>query len=141
MKPFATSLLLVLAATAGYLLAERQGLRQLQQDSVHRLDLLAAAIDSEVSRLTYIPGMLAEHEGVLELLRVAQRGGADSARQASVNRYLERLGAQHVDSLAVFVLDRAGRVVASSDWILTDNLRGADLSRRPVFREAIGGAP
>lgn len=134
-------LLLVLAATAGYLLAERQGLRQLQQDSVHRLDLLAAAIDSEVSRLTYIPGMLAEHEGVLELLRVAQRGGADSARQASVNRYLERLGAQHVDSLAVFVLDRAGRVVASSDWILTDNLLGADLSRRPFFREAIGGAP
>ena len=58
-----------------------------------------------------------------------------------MNRYLERLAAQHVDSLAVFVMDRRGRVVASSDWILTDNLLGADLSRRPYFKAAIKGAP
>ncbi|MDS4014663.1 MAG: hypothetical protein RKP46_09935, partial [Candidatus Accumulibacter sp.] len=41
-------LLLAVAGVGGYLLAERQGLRQLQQESLHRLDLLATAIDSEV---------------------------------------------------------------------------------------------
>lgn len=134
-------LLLIIVAAVGYQLAERQGLRQLQQDSGHRLDLMAAAIDSEVTRLTYIPGMLAEHEGVLDLLRGTQHDAFAVPRQTAVNRYLERLAAQHVDSLAVFVMDRKGRVVASSDWILTDNLLGADLSHRPFFREAIAGAP
>ena len=36
---------------------------------------------------------------------------------------------------------RRWRVAASSDWILTDNLLGADLSHRPYFRTAIAGAP
>ena len=37
-------------------------------------------------------------------------------------------------------MDRRGRVVASSDWILTDNLLGADLPA-PLFQAAIKGAP
>ena len=132
--------LLFLAGVAGYLFSERSGIQSLRESAGHRLDLLAAAIDSEVTRVTYIPGMLALHADVLDLLRSGD-GVPRSARQQAVNHYLERLSAQHVDSLAVFVMDRRGRVVASSDWILTDNLLGADLSRRPYFQAAIKGAP
>ncbi len=130
---------LALAGLAGYLVSERHGLNLLREESRHRLDLLAAAVDSEVVRVTHIPGILALNADILDLLR--QPAEARSARQPEVNRYLERLSAQHVDSLAVFVMDARGRVIASSDWILTDNLLGADLSHRPFFQAAIGGAP
>ncbi|HEX5803234.1 MAG TPA: ATP-binding protein [Azospira sp.] len=131
--------LLLLAGLAGYVLSERHGMRLLREEAVHRLDLLAAAIDAEVTRVTHIPAILALNADILELLR--QPPDTDPARQEVINHYLERLGAQHVDSLAVFVMDLRGRVVASSDWILTDNLLGADLSHRPFFQAAIGGAP
>lgn len=133
------TLLLVFAATIGYSVSERQALRTLRESAAHRLDLLAAAIDAEVTRANQIPGILALNAEILDLLRAPPAEAV--ARQQSVNHYLERLSAQHVDSLAVFVLDLRGRVVASSDWILTDNLLGADLSHRPYFRTAIAGAP
>lgn len=131
--------ILVLAGFSGYQIAEAVGMRALRADAQHRLDLLAGAIDSEVTQVTHIPGVLALNADVLELLR--QPRGERRVRQAVVNRYLERLSAQYVDSLAVFVMDVSGRVLASSDWILSDNLLDADLSRRPYFRAAINGAP
>ncbi|MFC5300270.1 sensor histidine kinase [Azospira restricta] len=130
---------LVAAGVAGYASSERYGMHLLREEGRHRLDLLAAAVDAEVSRVTHIPGILALNADVLELLRT--RHSAGSPQQEVVNRYLERLSAQHVDSLAVFVMDTRGRVVASSDWILTDNLLGADFSHRSYFQAAIGGAP
>lgn len=135
-------LLLLLAGLAGYQVAERFGMRALRSEAQHRLDLLASAIDSEVTRVTHIPGVLALNTDVLELLRLPPgERDARRERQLVVNRYLERLSAQQVDSLAVFVMDVTGRVVASSDWIYSDNLLNTDLSRRPYFRAAIGGAP
>lgn len=133
------ALVLLLAGFAGYQIAEAFGMRALRAEAQHRLDLLAGAIDSEVTQVTHIPGVLALNADVLDLLR--QPRGERRARQAVVNRYLERLSAQYVDSLAVFVMDVSGRVLASSDWILSDNLLDADLSRRPYFRAAINGAP
>ncbi len=133
------ALVLLLAGLAGYQIAEVFGMRALRAEAQHRLDLLAGAIDSEVTQVTHIPGVLALNADVLDLLR--QPRGERRSRQAVVNRYLERLSAQYVDSLAVFVMDLSGRVLASSDWILSDNLLDADLSRRPYFRAAINGAP
>lgn len=130
---------LALAGVAGYFASERHGLGLLRDAAQHRLDLLAAAVDSEVTRVTHIPGILALNADILDLLR--RPPGERAERQAEVNRYLERLSAQHVDSLAVFVIDARGRVIASSDWILTDNLLDADLAYRPFFQAAIGGAP
>lgn len=130
---------LLLTAAAGYRVSEHFGMLGLRSEAQHRLDLLAEAIDAEVTRVTHLPGVVALNGDILELLRLPT--GARARRQAAANRYLEQLSAQHVDSLAVFVMDVSGRVVASSDWIYTDNLLGADLSRRPFFRAALGGAP
>lgn len=135
----AIALILMVAGLVGYQVAEHFGMRTLRAEAQHRLDLLASAIDADVTRVTHIPGVLSLNADILELLRLP--AGQRGERQRVVNRYLERLSAQHVDSLAVFVMDVSGRVVASSDWILSDNLLGADLSRRPFFREAINGAP
>ncbi len=131
--------LIVAAGLAGYFVAEHFGLRGLRTEARHRLDLLSGAIDAEVTRFTHIPGVLALNADILELLR--RPAGGRRQLQPVVNRYLEQLSAQQVDSLAVFVMDTRGRVVASSDWIYTDNLLGADLAHRPFFQTAIGGAP
>ena len=111
----------------------------LRSEAQHRLDLLAGAIDSEVTRVTHLPGVLALNADVLAMLRQLPASAA-RIRKSSIATF-EQLSAQQVDSLAVFVMDTTGHVIASSDWILTDNLLGEDLSRRPYFRAAIGGSP
>ncbi|MFZ2853821.1 MAG: ATP-binding protein [Rhodocyclaceae bacterium] len=147
-------MLLLLLATAfgGYRASERSGLRHLRDDSRHQLDLLAAAIDSEVTRHAHIPGALGLNPEVIALLRLPlaersasgrqERAAADKpgSEQRVANRYLEQLNA-HIDGLAVFVLDLRGIVVASSDSIYSDNVLGADFSYRPFFRAAAGGTP
>ncbi len=132
-------LVLAVAAVVGFLVSEHYAMRGLRGDAQHRLDLLAGAVDNEVTRLTHIPGIIALNNDVLQLLREPKEG--DARHRQAANRYLEQMSAQHVDSLAIFVMDTRGRVVASSDAIYSDNLLGADLSRRDYFRAAIGGAP
>lgn len=130
--------LLVAVGLAAFRVSERVGLRNLRVDATHQLDLLAAAIDSEVTRHSYIPSAVGLSPEVISLLHApsAERG----ARQLAANRYLEKLNA-HIDGLSVFVLDMRGTVVASSDWIYTDNVLGADFSYRPFFRAASIGTP
>ncbi len=131
-------ILLVAVGFAAYRVSERAGLRNLRVDASHQLDLLAAAIDSEVTRHWYIPSAVGLSPEVINLLHASS---ADrSARQLAANRYLEKLNA-HIDGLSVFVLDMRGTVVASSDWIYTDNVLGADFSYRPFFRAASIGTP
>jgi two-component system C4-dicarboxylate transport sensor histidine kinase DctB len=130
--------LLLVAAFAGYWASERSGLRHLRDESLHRLDLLAAAIDSEVTRHAHIPGAVGLSPEILQLLRAAPAG--QGAQQQAANRYLERLNA-HINGLAVLVLNMRGTVVASSDWIYSDNVLGADFSYRPFFRAASIGTP
>jgi two-component system C4-dicarboxylate transport sensor histidine kinase DctB len=130
--------LLFAVGFGAYRASERYGLRNLRTDASHQLDLLAAAIDSEVTRHAHIPGAVGLSPEVVGLLN-APPGERRSARLAA-NRYLEKLNA-HIDGLSVFVLDLEGRVVASSDWIYTDNVLGADFSHRPFFRAAKIGTP
>ena len=130
--------LLLTTAFGGYHASERSGLRHLRDDASQQLDLLAAAIDSEVTRHAHIPGAVGLSPEVVGLLRAAPRERDRQVRAA--NRYLEQLNA-HIDGLAVFVLDMRGVVVASSDWIYSDNVLGADFSYRPFFRAAVDGTP
>lgn len=131
-------LLLVAVGLTAYRVSERSGLRHLRGDSSHQLDLLAAAIDSEVTRHSQIPGAVGLSPEVIGLLHASPAERA--ARQLAANRYLEKMNA-HIDGLSVFVLDMHGTVVASSDWIYSDNVLGADFSYRPFFRAASIGTP
>ena len=130
--------LLLATAFGGYRISERSGLRHLREDARHQLDLLAAVIDSEVTRHAHIPGAVGLSPEVLDLLRASSTGR--NRNQQAANHYLEQLNA-HVDGLAIFVLDMRGVVVASSDWIYSDNVLGADFSYRPFFRAASAGTP
>lgn len=130
-------LILLLVAVVAYRVSERGGLNQMRAESSHQLDILAAAIDSEVTRHAAIPNAVELNPEVLALLRAAS--GQEALRPAA-NRFLQKLN-DNLGGPAIFVLDTQGRVVASSDWIFSDNLLGADLSYMPFFRDAVVGTP
>lgn len=130
------ALLLVigLIGFGGYRASEYQGMQTLRTDAGHRLDLFAAAVDGIVNRYAHIPATIQLSEEVLALLRKPRPAGS----VASANRFLERLNG-HIGSLAIFVMDERGTVLASSNWKQPDSFVGEDLSFRSYYLTGLSG--
>ena len=134
----AVLLLLLGVALFTYRASEGYGLRQMRAEASHQLDILASAIDSEVTRHASIPSAVELNPDVLALLRApAER---QDTLQPAANRFLQQLN-DNLGGPAIFVLDTRGQVLASSDWIFSDNLLGSDVSYMPFFRSAVSGTP
>ncbi len=130
--------LFLLAGVLTYKVSEKQGFNQLRDEASHQLDILASAIDSEVTRHASIPSAVELSPDIRALLRAP--AAKQDVLQAAANRFLQQLN-DHLGGPAIFVLDTTGHVVASSDWIFSDNLLGVDLSYMPFFRAAVAGTP
>lgn len=130
------ALLLVigLIGFGGYRASEYQGMQTLRTDAGHRLDLFGAAVDGIVNRYAHIPATIQLSEEVLALLRKPRPAGS----VASANRFLERLNG-HIGSLAIFVMDERGTVLASSNWKQPDSFVGEDLSFRSYYLTGLSG--
>lgn len=129
------TLVVGLAGWAGFATSERHGTAALRDESNHRLDLFASAVQGVVRRLEHIPATIQLNTDVQALLLEPHH----ALRVSAVNAYLRRLNA-HLGSMAVFVLDERGVVVASSNGELGDDSQlGTDLSYRPYFQEALSG--
>ena len=128
---------LALIVAAGYWVFERsfaQGTSNLRAASNGRLDLFASVVEARVRRLEPVPATIQLNPVVVRLLQSPTPAHAQAA-----NDYLARLNA-HLGSLAVFVLDVRGVVLASSNTALRDDsLRGEDVSYRPYYLEALAG--
>lgn len=134
----AVMLLLLGVALLTYRASESYGLRQMRLEASHQLDILASAIDSEVTRHASIPSAVELNPDVLALLRApAER---QDILQPAANRFLQQLN-DHLGGPAIFVLDTQGQVLASSDWIFSDNLLASDVSYMPFFSSAVKGTP
>jgi C4-dicarboxylate-specific signal transduction histidine kinase len=130
--------LFLLAGVLTFKISEKQGFNHLRDEASHQLDVLAAAIDSEVTRHASIPSAVELSSDVLALLRAPPE--RRDVLQPAANRFLEKLN-DHLGGPAIFVLDLDGRVVASSDWIFSDNMLSSNLSYMPFFRSAVSGTP
>lgn len=129
-------LLLVLGCGyAGYRISERFGIRALGENGERQLELNARAVESEITKYTYLPSLLELEYNVGRLLQTPT-----NYRRQLVNDYLEGLN-QRSGSLAIYVLDRAGRVLATSNWRTPNSYLGEDLSFRAYFQDAIQGKP
>ncbi len=128
-------LLLALMALSGFgahRFAQQLGLAELQTTGLHRLDLYTASLEREIGKYAFLPGTLGLERDVLALL-----GQADGDKLAhQVNVYLEQLN-ERAGTLSIYVINTAGKVVASSNWRRADSFIGEDLSFRPYFREAM----
>ena len=124
--------LMALSGFATHRIAQQLGIAELQTTGLHRLDLYTASLEREIGKYAFLPGTLVLEGDVLALLGQSD-GGKLAAR---VNAYLEQLN-ERAGTLAIYVIDTAGKVVASSNWRRADSFIGEDLSFRPYFREAM----
>lgn len=134
---FATLALLLLAGAArmGYVLGEQYGIANMRAESNHRLDLFAASAGGIIRQLEPIPATVQLNADVVTLLRHP----ASILAARSVHTFLHRLNA-HIGSVAVYVMDERGSVLASSNADgQGDSAIGADLSFRPYFLDALAG--
>lgn len=107
--------------------------RQAERGQV-QLRLYGQALSSELARYDFVPSLLSLDDEISSLLARPE----DSARVAAANAHLAAVNAR-AGTLAVFVLDRQGRVRATSNWQRPDSYLGEDLSFRPYFQAAIDG--
>ncbi|KWT78636.1 MULTISPECIES: ATP-binding protein [unclassified Variovorax] len=128
--------LVAAAGALAYLAAERAGIRSLQQGTLHRLDIYATGLRSELSRYEYLPQVLSLSPDVLDLLR--SPGDNDLRRDANV--YLETVNV-HAQASASYVMDEAGLTLAASNWSQPGSFVHMNFSYRPYFRDAMGGVP
>ncbi|HXE41114.1 MAG TPA: ATP-binding protein [Azonexus sp.] len=128
-------LLLALMGLTGFgahRFAQQLGITDLQATGLHRLDLYTASLDREIGKYAFLPGTLGLERDVLELLEHGER----SKLAPRVNAYLEQLN-ERAGTLAIYVIDAGGHVVAASNWRRADSFIGEDLAFRPYFREAL----
>lgn len=129
------SLLACLALGAGYLAYRASDLREfamLQATGKHRLEVYAASLEREIEKYAYFPATLGLERDVVQLL---SRASTRHLPQ-EVNFYLERLNAR-AGTLSIYILNRHGKVVASSNWQQKDSFIGEDLAYRPYYRDAM----
>ncbi len=122
------------AGFAGYRMTLSMGLAELQATGRHRLDLYTASLEREIDKYAYFPATLGLERDVLELLA----GPSNPARVDRVSSYLEQLN-QRAGTLSIYVLDRKGQVLATSNWRQPDSFMGEDLAYRPYFKDAVDG--
>lgn len=119
----------------GYRASEYQGMQTLRTDAGHRLDLFAAAVDGIVNRYAHIPATIQLNEEVLNVMHTPR----NPASVLAANRFLQRLNG-HIGSIAIFVVDPRGIVLASSNWDHPDaSFIGEDLSFRSYYLDGLAG--
>ncbi len=111
-----------------------QGVAGVRTNANHRLDLFASALEGMLNRLEHVPATIQLNRDVVALLQ--PRSGPASAD--AVNGFLRKLNAQ-LGSMAVYVINERGYVVASSNAGEALSFVGEDLSFRPYFIEALSG--
>jgi C4-dicarboxylate-specific signal transduction histidine kinase len=123
---------LLVAAAAGWLAYVRSFERALDETrdaAGHRLDLYIASFEREVGKFATFPFVISLDQHIASLVSAP----GDPGLAAPADIYLEKLNAR-IGTLAVFVLDKAGRCIASSNWDKPYSYVGRDLSYRPYYR-------
>src|SRR4051812_11509833 len=118
--------------TSAYVAADRLGHERLRREGLHRLELSAAALESELAKYEFLPDLLTLERDVIPLLR----NPTDSNLVRAVNDRLEGIN-QATHTSVLYILDNNGIALASSNWNEEASFVGVDLSYRPYFQEAM----
>jgi two-component system, NtrC family, C4-dicarboxylate transport sensor histidine kinase DctB len=133
-----TGLLMLGLLTVGVYLAytwsELAGIRSLRQNAEHQLDIYTGSLLSEVRRYDFLPKVMNLNNKVVDLLLHS----ADPKSVATANHYLDNLN-REAKSSAIYVMDRQGLTLASSNWNQPLSFVGKNFAFRPYFQDALGG--
>ena len=121
----------MLCAAIAWAVAQRIGIERLHDTGTHKLDLYAASLDSALGKYEYLPAVAALRDEVVALLR-----NPGPKLEHAVNVYLSEVNAD-AHSAVLYVLDRRGHTLASSNWNEEASFVGMDLGYRPYVRDAL----
>ncbi len=128
--------LAALCAAAGYRLGLHAAARELRVDAQRRLDADASALSSELQRYGYLPSVIVLGSSLRGVLRHPH----DPDAVARADAFLQAAN-RNAGTDAIYVLDRQGLTLASSNWNTAVSFVGANLAFRPYFRDAMHGMP
>jgi two-component system C4-dicarboxylate transport sensor histidine kinase DctB len=121
----------LLSAWVVYTVSWQQQLQQRQQESVRRVARNAGFLQHEVDKFGLLPLAASYNDNLRETLDHP----ADARLLAQANDYLTRLN-QGAGSLQAYLVDKQGKVLASSNWRQKDSFVGRNLAYRPYFQQA-----
>ncbi len=113
-------------------IAWQQSLDNHRKESLAELYRFRKGLDSLLDRHKYLPGLLAQHSLLSNAL--ANESGLNPQQQA--NQFLEEV--RHVtESDTIYLMNKAGTTISSSDWRSNNSFVGRNFSFRPYFTQAI----
>jgi len=114
----------------------RLEVRRIKQEARESLNVYVGDLQSELDKFKALPLILSRDPLFIEL--VSQP--VDERLLRAVNRELERVN-NLAETSAIYILDKRGITIASSNWRGPVSFVGEDLSFRPYFQQAIKGKP
>lgn len=132
--PATLGLGLLLVVWQSALLARDQALEQLGRDAENELRLSSANLTGYLSRHDYLPHLIATRESVRRFLAEPPR----AREPLSLNRLLDHSRAR-AEVSDIYLLDRRGNTIATSNWERPDSFMGQNYAFRSYYRQAING--
>lgn len=105
---------------------------KLHEGSERRLALLSAALFSPIDKFSYLPQVAA----TFPVLSATLSAPDNPVLLAQANKFLTTLNTS-AKSAVVYLLNRQGIAIASSNWQERDSFVGKDYSFRPYFKQAM----
>lgn len=124
-------LFLVTLVFSSYLV-QRSELLKIQEIGMHRLEMSYASLRSHIDKYAYLPFILTSDKNVHDLLAYP----TDKELQKIVNLYLGKVNEQS-KARTIYLLDKNGVAIASSNWNTTESFIGNRYVHRPYFQDAI----
>ncbi len=102
--------------------------------SSERVKLYHATLENAINNLEHLPLVVAKHQTVISLLNDTENEEALS----QTRHYLKTVN-DASDSAVVYILNKDGKTVASSNWRNEKSFEGKNYGFRPYFQDAIKG--
>lgn len=112
-------------------LARISTLSNLDRTAKERLGLYEGTLNAALEKYGYLPYLLSRDETIVQLL-----SGRPNAKL--VNTILETAN-DKAGSAAIFILDKTGRTLCSSNWKEPTSFVGQNYGYRPYFQDAMAG--
>lgn len=106
----------------------------MRERKTHTLNLVVENLDGALAKFQYQPSLLSKRA----MFRTALNFYASTAQIDAASRELERINFLS-GALDTFIINRAGVVIASSNWATAQSYRGQSFGHAPYFRAALQG--
>ncbi len=126
---------ILLAATVGIsnIVTRNSTISRLEKIAGERLQLYRRTISHALEKYSYLPCLLSKTPRVISLM-----GNRKKHPPTPVSRFLADV-VQKSGAAAIFVMDRSGETIATSNWDSYESYIGQNYAFRPYFKDAIAG--